>query len=464
MAEFAAANTASMVFFVGNPTNVVICEGFQVNNVGFTAYTILPFLACSLTCFIVLAIQFRRPKYLPRKLNVSGDLDVSAVLLDPLGACVGSALLGTCLIVIIVVSFFKVDVWKISLPFAVTKFLWDLGWDRHRFMKKSVGEEEKSDNDLQDNEDIIIRQLKQHKTLTKFKPEDLDSIQAPNGVANGAANGHADAVPITAEPVNVPSRVHRSVDFHEKMYPPVPPFSKQTPTTSRSDTFNTSNTLVPPISTSLSSYQSPDPPSKSIPFSSLPLLSSIANMQRRFSKYLSIHFPTIHTALPRLPFTLVPFAFSQFILIEGLSHQGWIEIFAQWLVIVTKREMFKTVWVVGVLGVLLCNTSGTNIGATILMTKIVRAAALSYVPPSSGGVNIQAFLRSAAIALAVASNIGAVSFTFSASLAGLLWKQILIQKWKPISQTTFAKWNLCPILVMTAVGLAVVSAEMAVLY
>jgi hypothetical protein len=75
-----------------------------------------PVRACSLSCFIALAIQFHCTKYLPRKLDFSGNLDVRAVLLDPLGACVGGALLGTCLIVIIVVSFFKVDVWKISLP------------------------------------------------------------------------------------------------------------------------------------------------------------------------------------------------------------------------------------------------------------------------------------------------------------------------------------------------------------
>ena len=127
--------------------------------------------------------------------------------------------------------------------------------------------------------------------------------------------------------------------------------------------------------------------------------------------------------------------------------------------------MFKTIWVVGVLGVLLCNASGTNIGATILLTKIVNTAASSYVAPSSGPeVNIKAFLRSAAIALAVASNIGAVSFTYSASLAGLLWRQILTQKKITVAQRTFAKWNLAPVLVMTVVGLAVVCAEMAVLY
>lgn len=164
-------------------------------------------------------------------------------------------------------------------------------------------------------------------------------------------------------------------------------------------------------------------------------------------------FPTFFTALPRLPFALVPFAFSQFILIEALTHQGWIDVFATWLVRATHLRMYPTIWVIGVIGVILCNLSGTNIGATILLTKVVRAA---NMPPHS--------LRAAAIALAVASNIGAVSFTFSASLAGLLWKTILNQKNIPCKQRQFAMWNLFPLTAMTAVGLSVVSAEMAVLY
>lgn len=174
--------------------------------------------------------------------------------------------------------------------------------------------------------------------------------------------------------------------------------------------------------------------------------------QTRYSR-LQKHFPTFFTALPRLPFALVPFAFSQFILIEALSHQGWINVFASWLVHASHREIHPTIWLVGVIGVIMCNIAGTNIGATILLTKVVRAADM---PPHS--------LRAAAIALAVASNIGAVSFTFSASLAGLLWKTILGQKGINIRQYTFAKWNLLPLFAMTAVGLSIVSAEMAVLY
>jgi len=356
---------------------------------------------------------------------------------------------------IIVVSFFNVQVWMISLPFAVSKFLWDLAWDKCRYLSKSC-ENEKSPMD-DDGDDVMLRQLKRGKTRATVHWEELDLEHKikdanANAVANGAANGHVvhnvDTTPNVVEPTRMLSPAN-TVIFDE-------PLTLRSNEASRSATLNNNAPL---------SQQSPSTPSNSKPLSSLPIISSISDLLNRFSTYLQKHFPTFHTALPRLPFALVPFAFSQFILIEGLSRQGWIDIFAQWLVIVTKREMFKTVWVVGVLGVLLCNASGTNIGATILLTKIVNTAASSYVPPSSGPeVNIAAFLRSAAIALAVASNIGAVSFTFSASLAGLLWRQILSQKEITVDQKTFARWNLFPVLVMTVVGLAVVSAEMAVLY
>ncbi|KAJ7489585.1 hypothetical protein FB451DRAFT_693734 [Mycena latifolia] len=405
MSEFAAANTASMVLFMGNPTNVVICEGFQVNNAAFTAYTILPFLACNLACFVALGFQFRNPKYLPRRLNVTADLDVRSVLLDPQGAWVGSALLGSCLVVIIIVSFFHVDVWKISLPFAVAKFIYDLAWDHYRFVhripmlghmppqqsssrdgRKAAGEAART----ADSEDIVLQELKRRMTL-----------------------------PAADEELN------------QRRSTPAPEPATNSPTPAS----ETATSLPSSISM---------PPQKSFAL-------ALANKRAR----LKAHFPTLFTAFPRLPFALVPFAFSQFILIEGLAHQGWIDVFASWLRHATHRNPsspYATIWIIGILGIILCNLSGTNIGATILLTKVVRAALL---PPHTE--------RAAAISLAVASNIGAVSFTFSASLAGLLWRSILKQKGIIIGQRSFAYWNTLPVVVMGAVGFGVVCAEMAVL-
>lgn len=419
MSEFAAANTASMVLFVGNPTNVVICEGFSVNNAAFTAYTILPFLGCSVACLVALGFQFRKSKYIPRRLAVTEDLDVRSVLLDPTGAWVGSALLGTCLIVIIIVSFFHVDVWKISLPFAVAKFFYDIAWDHYRWAKN-----------------IPILGQRRKRKMSDDIPSPTNDIPLETRRGRGSMDKTANDGDTVGEVAPIPTA--GSVVFDETSLPTA---ATNTRVNTRSNTQNTNTTMQTLV----------DEPSEELSPKSIH-----ARIRSRYiATYarLASHFPTFFTALPRLPFALVPFAFSQFILIEGLAHQGWIEIFANWLVRASNKQMHPVIWLIGVLGVMLCNLSGTNIGATILLTKIVRAAAL---PPESN--------RAAAISLAVASNIGAVSFTFSASLAGLLWKQILQQKGIFIKQRTFAYWNTLPLIVMTGVGLAIVSAEMAVLY
>ena len=110
MSQFAAANPASMVLFQGDPTNVIIREGFGVNNFAFTAYTILPFLVRALASYAILTLQFWRKRYLPRYMPVARELDPRRVFLDSMGAMVGSILLGFRLAVVIIVGFFKVDV------------------------------------------------------------------------------------------------------------------------------------------------------------------------------------------------------------------------------------------------------------------------------------------------------------------------------------------------------------------
>lgn len=395
ISEFSAANTASMVLFVGNPTNVVICEGFGVNNVAYSAYTIFPFLACIVFGFFALFLQFRNDKYIQRVLPNKGDKKPRDFLLDPIGALVGGTLLVSCLAVMLVVSFFGVDVWEISLPFAIAKLIFDLTWDHWRYRR----------NKIRFHPDLMLVVESEPKHTPRGTEQTLVDTQANGviGLDDIKSNGYSR---------------------------PLTPADNSTPT---------------------------DPPRPTADQLSTPIPQSFMKRRRaalaEFNTQFQRHFYTLHTALPRLPFALVPFAFSQFILVEALAHQGWIDVFARWLDRASGLGIYPTIWLIGVLGVVLCNISGTNIGATILLTKVCRAANL---PGPT--------LRAAAIALAVASNIGAVSFTFSASLAGLLWKGILEQRGIRIKQSSFAYWNLLPITVMTAVGLAVVSIEMAILY
>ena len=559
--EFAAANTASMVLFVGNPTNVVICEGFSVNNAAFTAYTIFPFIACNVACFIALAFQYRSEKHIPRQITPT-QLDVRSVLRDSVSAWVGSVWLGTCLVVIIVVSFFKVDVWKISFPFAGIKFLFDLSWDYYRSRKatsiqdrgelgeKTVVSDSRRETAGSNSTSKTLTngpmngpniEIKPHSPDVKDMTTDVKQHSMPDRGQLGektvvsdsrrdTAGSTSTSKTLTNEPMNgpnieikphspdvkdmttdvkqhLPNGLNPTTDI-QRYYPHAPdptnvvgdnaPHKLDTPSGVEQYTLHESDVTLDaerrtphkldvasgveqyaphksdftldverraphkPGLPSIIERNSLDEPdhNTNVRQPSLPdqvgakdlnsTPTAIPLLQRLS---LSPRFYTFNTALPRLPFALVPFAFSQFILIEALTHQGWIDVFAHWLVRASNRQIYPTIWIIGVLGVILCNISGTNIGATILLTNVVRAADM---PDHT--------LRAAAIALAVASNIGAVSFTFSASLAGLLWRSILDQKGIHVRQRDFARWNILPILAMTAVGLAVVSAEMAVLY
>lgn len=379
---------------------------------------ILPFLACNILCFLALAVQYR--KDIPAKLdNVTTYKSPRDALTDPVGALVGSILLASALVICLVVSFIGVDVWKISLPFAVAKFLFDVAWDYYK--------------------------------ITHRKMLDMES-----------GSGAVTRSPTTEE-ASMESNVGAIVEVHEKERSAnVPRAQSARPSDDRDRGAVAVTTVTQSTATSskVSSAGMPMlPKAKTDPWNAR-IISHLTRRRSRAAMWLRDHSHTLYTALPRLPFALVPFAFSQFILVEALAYQNWVRIFAGWLSRATHAgEMHSTIWLVGVMGVVLCNIAGTNIGATILLTEIVNAAGFS---PSSN--------RAAAIALALASNIGAVSFTFSASLAGLLWKGILDQKeikdkrGNPLRQREFALKNCLPLATMTVVGLAVVSAEMAVLY
>jgi Na+/H+ antiporter NhaD/arsenite permease-like protein len=82
----------------GNPTNVVLCEGFNVNYLAFSAYTIFPFMTCSLIGLFALYVQFWKG-HIPTRVTAP-QMDPMSVLLDPIGAIVGSVALLLTLIII----------------------------------------------------------------------------------------------------------------------------------------------------------------------------------------------------------------------------------------------------------------------------------------------------------------------------------------------------------------------------
>lgn len=171
--------------------------------------------------------------------------------------------------------------------------------------------------------------------------------------------------------------------------------------------------------------------------------------------------PTLFSVLPRLPTSLVLFAFCMFILVQALTTWGWVEVFAGWWsawIHVCERvgtgfAIVGAIYAMLVISTFLCNICGTNIGATILLARVLQ----SWL---SSSASVDPKIRLGSIyALALGTNFGAYTFSFSASLAGLLWRDILRQKGIIISQRQFALYNLPTIALAVTTAGAVLIAE-----
>jgi hypothetical protein len=69
-------------------------------------------------------------------------------------------------------------------------------------------------------------------------------------------------------------------------------------------------------------------------------------------------FPTVAAVLAHLPFALVPFAFSMFVLVQGLVTKGWVPVFAHgWDHWVDRTGWVGAIGGMGFLSVVLCNVS-----------------------------------------------------------------------------------------------------------
>jgi Na+/H+ antiporter NhaD/arsenite permease-like protein len=175
------------------------------------------------------------------------------------------------------------------------------------------------------------------------------------------------------------------------------------------------------------------------------------------ARRLAHRFPGTSRTLVRLPLPLLPFAMCEFILVRGLEQRGWIGVFAHGFAHACTTPA-RTVFFMGfVSAAFLCPLTGTNIGATIILVEIMRDAAFSGSPAALRDPRI---LRAAIYSVAMGSNIGAFSYTFAGSLAGLLWRQLLADKDIHVSQLKFALVNAVPLLMQITTASAIVLGEL----
>ena len=118
IAEFVAANTWSMALIIGNPTNIYLASSAGVDFMQYLKVMALPTLVAGVTSFIVLYALFHKKLCEAITPNVRDE----PVRDKPLLA-VGVVHLALCTILLTISSYIKLDMWVISLGFAVSLFV-----------------------------------------------------------------------------------------------------------------------------------------------------------------------------------------------------------------------------------------------------------------------------------------------------------------------------------------------------
>lgn len=174
-------------------------------------------------------------------------------------------------------------------------------------------------------------------------------------------------------------------------------------------------------------------------------------------RYFTHHFPATTRTIRRLPIPLLPFAMAEFILVRGLAQRGWISVFARGFANACTTPARTVFFMSFISAAFLCPLAGTNIGATIILVEIMRDPAFSQ---SEAVLRDERVLLGAIYAVAMGSNIGAFSYTFAGSLAGLLWRGLLEDKGIRVSQAKFAIVNALPLLMQSAVSVAIILGQL----
>lgn len=131
--EFVAANTWSMMLIIGNPTNIYLATA---NGIGFgiyTAHMLLPTLFAGITAFLLLLMIFRKPLSQPISIK-----EEKPAIRDKGLVIIGLLHLVFCTILLILSSYIGLEMWYITLGFAVSLFLCVTIYKKKKGVKERV--------------------------------------------------------------------------------------------------------------------------------------------------------------------------------------------------------------------------------------------------------------------------------------------------------------------------------------
>lgn len=497
--QFAVANIASAILVSSNPTNLVLAGAFQIKFIVYTANMIVPVVATAIVMFpFLLYIIFADESLIPYSIqmhelsdeakarkpvnpniphargnaeeeeemnNEHGKLlsleEIMNPFLDKGGAAFGAVIMAVTLITLLAINAASQSgnehpVFWVTLPAAFIMFCWDLasGWI-HRHETREIAAKGRREVELAraERRQESLRNLQEQNEITGVGSDTQEtSLQtSPRSSMDGNRNSHGD-----------PESSSGTRAFHDdsekRLSDPEPsrdePFPKMPVPVAVMDsayepTLSTSPGPLEAAPTYVVDEEKRD--SADLKDASPQTLVSLA---KDLYRWLQETFPTVTVVVSHMPFPLVPFALSMFVLVQALVTKGWVPVFAYgWDHWVTKTGTVGAIGGMAFLSVILCNFAGTNIGTTILLSRVIQSWQQIHLD-SGIPISDRTFWASV-YSMAIGVNFGAFSTAFSASLAGLLWRDILGRKHIRVGSIEFARVNLPIISIAMAVGCTV---------
>lgn len=131
--EFVAANTWSMMLIIGNPTNIYLATANGIGFGTYTAHMLLPTLFAGIAAFLLLLMIFRKPLSQPISIK-----EEKPAIRDKGLVIIGLLHLVLCTILLILSSYIGLEMWYITLGFAVSLFLCVTIYKKKKGVKERV--------------------------------------------------------------------------------------------------------------------------------------------------------------------------------------------------------------------------------------------------------------------------------------------------------------------------------------
>lgn len=136
LTEFMAANIWSMTLFIGNPTNIIVGIAYKMSFLGYTLWMGIPAICCGVLHFLMMRLIMN--KSLPAELDVSkiGPVNPFSAIRTKWGAAFGCLTMGSCITLLCVSYWLKVELWLLCAAFCGLYLIHDVCVDL--FCRKST--------------------------------------------------------------------------------------------------------------------------------------------------------------------------------------------------------------------------------------------------------------------------------------------------------------------------------------